>query len=357
MAYQNPLKFGIQPKAIFTINCPVDLIALYHWSEREIKKNFYKGSVGDGNYLLNALINKYGALNDNLQKYIYWSPFYKEAETSGNEIFLRNVPVRLYYDTDINWELKNRRNSFYDTYLPDGSELVNRLLLLGNKEAEFVPAKQPGMRSNGIRNPDSWSIVDETDCIHWMKKELDIFDANFFEPAYALSFPEGWDVERFPMPIDFAPQIRYKGVEDIRFAPGWGDKNSSEYWSYCFLWWLKDNPAINPAGLQEDLQAYYSGLIGRNIIPRKIPKDKLVPVVAVIKKIKAMTADEDTYSGTINMLDYMAQQPILLNVVIHQRNCSDQNHLALFFEISPKPVTDVIWQKMNTIFAAFKCNK
>ena len=245
LAYQNPSQFLIHPKAVFAINCPVDLIGLYHLSEREIKKNYNPGNVGDAKYILNDLTNKFGSLNNNLQKYISLSPFYKDAETIGNEQYLKNIPVRLYYDTDINWQLNTRRNSFYDTYIPDGSELINRLLLLGNNDAEFVAAKQPGMRSNGLRNADAWSIVDEVDCIKWMKKKLNIFDANFYEPIYKLPFPDGWNVERFSIPIDFAPGIAYKGVEDIRFAPGWGDKKSEEYWSYCFLWWLNPDAKID----------------------------------------------------------------------------------------------------------------
>ena len=55
---------------------------------------------------------------------------------------------------------------------------------------------------------------------------------------YFLDVPEGWVAERFPIPIDFAPQIPYKGVEDIRFSPGWGNAFTDEYWTYCFLWYL-----------------------------------------------------------------------------------------------------------------------
>jgi hypothetical protein len=108
LAYQNPSQFLIHPKAVFVINCPVDIISLWHLSEREIKKKYFPGVVGDAKYTLNDFTNKYGVLKDNLQKYIYWSPFYKDAETTGNEQYLKNVPVRLYYDTDINWQLSTR---------------------------------------------------------------------------------------------------------------------------------------------------------------------------------------------------------------------------------------------------------
>ena len=355
LSYEHSSQFLIHPKAVFAIDCPVDLVSLYHWCEREIKKNYFAGNVNDAKYILDALTKENGTAYNSIEKYIHLSPFYKDAQKGGNEQYLKNVPVRLYYDTDINWELKNRRNSFYDTYIIDGSEMVNRLLLLGNNEAEFITSKQPGMRSSGIRNPHSWSIVDEVECIQWIKQKLNIFDPNTYSPQYHLSFPDGWDVERFPVPIDFAPQIPYKGVEDIRFAPGWGDKNSEEYWSYAFLWWLEINTKVSAAALQENLKAYYSGLVARNISRRNIPADKLVTTVANIKKIKTDTRDLETYSGTINMLDYMTQSPMILNVFIHVKSCPVQNHTALFFEISPKPFSHLIWQKLNQLWTDFDC--
>jgi len=55
------------------------------------------------------------------------------------------------------------------------------------------------------------------------------FNGNKWNAPYNLNIPEGWDVERFLIPIEFAPQIPYEGIEDIRFTPGWGNVNSKEY--------------------------------------------------------------------------------------------------------------------------------
>ncbi len=46
------------------------------------------------------------------------------------------------------------------------------------------------------------------------------FNAELYQPTYNLVQPEGWGIERFGIPIDFAPTIPYSGVEDIRFTPG-----------------------------------------------------------------------------------------------------------------------------------------
>ena len=161
----------------------------------------------------------------------------------------------------------------------------------------------------------------------------------------------------FSLPADFAAVMTYKGVEDIRFAPGWGDSTKEDYWSYAFLWWLEANPAIDAASLQKNLQVYYSGLVNRNITGRKIPANKVVPTVAMIKKIKTVAGDLQTFSGSIRMLDYMTQRPITLNTMIHLKDCKDDKHAAVFVEISPKPYKNIIWQQLERLQTNFSCER
>ncbi len=183
------------------------------------------------------------------------------------------------------------------------------------------------------------------------------FDGNKWNAPYTLNFQKGWDVERFLIPIEFAPQIPYKGVEDIRFAPGWGNVKTNEYWTYAFLWYLDKKPKTNATIVENNLNAYYTGLVGINIEPRKIPTEKLIPVKTEIKKIKTEKGDIKTFRGTIDMLDYMEQKPITLNCIVHLKSCSGQNKTFLFYEISPKPYTDNIWQSLNQLWTDFRCDK
>jgi hypothetical protein len=357
ICYENPKLFPILPKAVFVINCPVDLSGLVHWCEAEIKKNYFPGNVGDAKYILDALTKTYGTYAEHPERYIQVSPFNRDGPSPGNEKYLTKVAVRLYYDTDIAWELKTHRNSYYDTYMPDGSEMIKRLLLEGNEDAEFISSKQPGIRSTGKRTPFSWSLPDEVDCIQWIKQKLNIFNPDTYSPTYLLAVPDKWSVERLSMPPDFARDIPYKGIEDVRFAPGWGDVKTGDYWSYAFLWRTEGAAEVSAAILGKSLKSYYAGLIARNITPRKIPDSKLVPTTVSIQIIKTVAGDLETYSGTISMLDYMEQTPMVLNVLIHKKNCPDKNHAFLFFEISPKPATDPIWQKLNTLYEGLDCAK
>src|ERR1043165_6206745 len=80
-------------------------------------------------------------------------------------------------------------------------------------------------------------------------------DGHTWEASYNLPTPEGWGVERFPIPINFAPEIPYQGIEDIRFTPGWAKVKSAEYWSYAFLWYLEGDIETCPGSINNDLKA------------------------------------------------------------------------------------------------------
>ena len=179
------------------------------------------------------------------------------------------------------------------------------------------------------------------------------FDGKNWEAPYKLSFPAGWDVERFLIPIEFAPQISYKGVEDIRFTPGWGNVKSNEYWTYAFLWYLNGTPKINKKIIENNLMAYYTGLVGRNIKPRKIPADKIIPTKTFVKQVTTYKGDRKTFNGTIEMLDYMEQKPITLNCIIHLMPYKEKNKTFIFYELSPQPFSHSILLSLNELWAGF----
>lgn len=183
------------------------------------------------------------------------------------------------------------------------------------------------------------------------------FDWKNWDAPYTLSKPKGWDVERFLIPISFAPEIKYKGVEDMRFTPGWGNSKSDEYWSYAFLWYLEGSIKTNAKIVEQYLKAYYTGLVRSNIETRNIPAEKLFTVKTEIRKVNTYKGDSKTFRGTIYMLDYIEQKPIILNCIVHLKYCKGQYKTFLFHEITPKSYNDIVWQSLNQLWADFNCNK
>ncbi|HEV3325324.1 MAG TPA: hypothetical protein VG052_06945 [Puia sp.] len=360
LAWQDPGRFVLRPKAVLAAASCVDLTSLYHTSERQIKKNYFPPAVGDAHYILGVLQKECGTPEGQPESYRRLSPFLHTETGPGNEQYLDNVAVRLYYDADISWQLNARRNSLYDTDIPDATELINRLLLAGNNKAEFIPAKAPGVRSNGQRSPNALSIVDETDCIQWVKGLLHIIDftnPRAWIPPYKWPEPTGWRSEASYIPGPNSPHFPLKGIEDIRFPPGWGVAGSEEYWSVAYLFWLDGGQKIDADILQGALKTYYDELIAGALIRRRlsIAPGTIKPVQVTIKKIAAEPDDRETYTGTIAMFDYLGQKPMTLNYLVHVKTCSAQGHIPMFLEISPKPFEHLLWSKLKEPKQKFSC--
>jgi hypothetical protein len=183
------------------------------------------------------------------------------------------------------------------------------------------------------------------------------FDGHKWEAPYNLPIPKDWTIERFLIPISFAPQIPYKGVEDIRFSPGWANLKSEEYWTYAFLWYVESSPKTDAEIIAKNLKAYYTGLIKSNTDSTKASAEKLIPVTTSFKKAPTDKGDLETYTGTIEIVDYMQRKPITLNCIVHLKSCKEGNKTILFYELSPKPFTHNNWVNLNQLWVDFKCEK
>jgi len=72
--------------------------------------------------------------------------------------------------------------------------------------------------------------------------------------------PAGWRSERLDLPLDFAPELAYRGVEDLLFAPGMFEPGSDSYFSYALALRLEGDVGADAAMLDGFLTTYYRGL-------------------------------------------------------------------------------------------------
>ena len=80
-------------------------------------------------------------------------------------------------------------------------------------------------------------------------------------PLQVWTTPAGWKSETIPFPLDFAPSLAHRGVEELRFAPGFFEPDQPGYWSYAFTWRTEDPANLDAAALGAELTAYFQGLI------------------------------------------------------------------------------------------------
>lgn len=102
--------------------------------------------------------------------------------------------------------------------------------------------------------------------------------------AQPWAVPAGFRSETIPFPLEFAPDLVHRGLEELRFAPGFMDPGAPGYWSYTFAWRLEDAAALDAAGVGAELTAYFRGLIDavdehHDIAPRDAIVARAVPEV------------------------------------------------------------------------------
>ena len=167
-----PDKFPIQPKGVFVVDSPVDLFTIWDNFEETVKTSTSDIALNEAKYIMAIFEKEYGNPKENVSIYKAFNPFAMNKQHGENEQFLKDIAVRAYHDVDIEWRLKNRNQPVrVQNYLVT-SELINRLLLMGNEQAEFIQTYQTGFRSNGKRHPHSWSVVEEVECIQWVRTLL-----------------------------------------------------------------------------------------------------------------------------------------------------------------------------------------
>ncbi len=167
---QYPNKFPITPKGVFVVDSPIDIFTIYELLENNIENKYSEVAVQEAEWLTNLIKNDHGMPRENIDFYKEINPFSMNKKFGENERWLKDMAVRAYHDVDIEWRLVNRNQPVSTQSYLVTSELINRLLLMGNLKAEFMQTYRTGYRSNGMRHPHSWSIIDEVECIQWLKK-------------------------------------------------------------------------------------------------------------------------------------------------------------------------------------------
>jgi hypothetical protein len=350
-------QFPILPKAVFGVDAPVDLIGLYKSTQKELDTKYPGFWQEENKMIINQFKKTLGEIGKDAEHYDAVSPFSADKKEPGNEKFLQDVAFRTYHDMDVNWYIQNRRRSLYETNMLNASEMVNRLVLMGNDKAEFVSSAVHGRRSNGVRRPLSWNIVDEIDLIQWIRERL-FFYPDHIEKPFVNVAPDNWPKELIVFPLDFAPSIPFHGFEDVRFAPGWGDSTSYQKWAYTIVWWLNDSVSFSEEQLKSHLEAYYTGLTKRRAMAEKQDTGAFRPAQGLVQKTTTLKGDLETYYATLFIYDaQVTKKPGELYFKVHVKDCGDKTKTIVFIEIAENSYIAPIWLELDKLNEEFKCAK
>lgn len=168
---------------------------------------------------------------------------------------------------------------------------------------------------------------------------------------FSMPVPEGWRTETIPFPLDFAPELEYEGLEELRFAPGMFQSGSEDFWTYAFVWWIPDDSDISPDSLASDLESYFTGL------GRVVAEDRGLDTSGASYDVRlAATETGYDYGGTAEIFDaFVTGEMLSLNIRVKKIPCPDQKRLAVFFELSPQPYSHEVWSALEGIGKGFQC--
>ncbi|HMV98546.1 MAG TPA: hypothetical protein PLB18_02500 [Acidobacteriota bacterium] len=177
------------------------------------------------------------------------------------------------------------------------------------------------------------------------------------QTTFELPVPPGWKTETIPFPLGFAPELPYRGVEELRFAPGFFKAGQPDFWSYTFVWYLEGNPDFSADDLSSDLKAYFQGLAKAVEKKEAYTSDKAA-VKTDLKKVAASPAGHTLYVGTVANYDaFVTHNRLLLNLKLDVFRCEKEKRKVVVCQLSPQPTTHEIWKTLEQIANGFQCSR
>jgi hypothetical protein len=199
----------------------------------------------------------------------------------------------------------------------------------------------------------------------WRRKSIDIkiqlflcfamvlvFNESASQEKTILRAPDNWRSEVIQLPLSFAPQIDVEGIEDIRFAPGWSNPQSEQFWSYHFTWYLEDKIDLTEGFLEAAMSQYFDGLM--KLVLKEQADQSLEN--AFQQTMCVFIKTHDGFKGKLKLFDaFFTQEYTLLNVIVFEEFCEDSGKQLVSFNLSPKRFDDPLWNIFNDVEIIEEC--
>ena len=183
-----------------------------------------------------------------------------------------------------------------------------------------------------------------------------------------LDAPKGWRGEAIQLPPGFARDMSWKGIEEVRFAPGMFDAKADDFFSYVFVFYLPQAKKPDEKVLQKELLKYYRGLataVARN--KGGVDADSFKLTVKENKKKTDKSAREKSestgkresklkpdsrFAGSLSWTEpFATMKPQKLHFEIQSGPCPSRKARFLAVAVSPHPSEKAkkLWTSMRRI--------
>jgi hypothetical protein len=171
-----------------------------------------------------------------------------------------------------------------------------------------------------------------------------------------LAAPDDWGGETIELPPGFAPDMKLKGSEYIRFAPGMMNPESESFFCYAFAFELQPQPVLTEDIVKEEFLKYYRGLC-KAVLNGTLPEIDPSQFTLELQRVKSdaqvppdqhLTDMPTQYIGTLDWIEpFATKKSQKLNLEIRTWASSDSNYI--FVCVSPQARDASIWIQLHTI--------
>ena len=155
--------------------------------------------------------------------------------------------------------------------------------------------------------------------------------------------PFHWQTEIIDFPIDWAPDLHFKGFEELLFAPNWSNPKHKEFWSLVIGYAVEAKNLVEISTIEKNFEAYFDGLMKPNHWSENFPKP-------VVKFEKTHPNSNLSFKGNMQVFDgFHTGKVINLTIKGEQYFCHQLKKSIIKFYISPKDENHKIWETLNKI--------
>lgn len=163
--------------------------------------------------------------------------------------------------------------------------------------------------------------------------------------------PEGWRSETMKLPLPFAPDMKFRGLDELRFAPGMFKSDRDDFFTYMFVMSLEPGQEVTEQVIKKEFLAYYRGIA--KVVGKQAKDDVAKFSLAMKKNPKASKTPKDVqepveYHAELTWVEpFVTRKSHELKLEIQSFSFADSDRDYLFVCASPQPRTHDIWTKMR----------
>ena len=166
-----------------------------------------------------------------------------------------------------------------------------------------------------------------------------------------IETPKGWRTETLKLPTGFAPDMKWTGFEEVRFAPGMFRPDSESFFSYLFVFCLPNQSPPDSKTMTTELLKYYRGLA----VAVTKGRDVDVKPKSFTLKLTPMKDSKTKLLGVLTWVEPFATlKSQTLNLEIESVEEDSIKGTLLKVAVSPQPHDVPLWKQMREMLKAAK---